>query len=171
MAPLLFLLAFGIIDFGRAMYYQNEITNAAREGARIAILGTNPCNAVYGPATASGACPAAGADTPAGPSVCSAIEGNASLIGNWSCGDVAPVNTIPATGKPGYAYVEVDQSSPLTNSCPSLGLANATTPRSGGNLLIMVTIHYYFRPITPIVSAFFPATFYLSSSVCARDEY
>jgi hypothetical protein len=40
-----------------------------------------------------------------------------------------------------------------------------------GNLLITVTIRYYFRPITPIVGALFPSSFYLSSSVCARDEY
>jgi Flp pilus assembly protein TadG len=37
--PLLLLLVFGIIDFGRALNAQIEITSAAREGARWAALG------------------------------------------------------------------------------------------------------------------------------------
>jgi hypothetical protein len=32
--PLLFLIVFGITEFGRAFYIQNALTNAAREGAR-----------------------------------------------------------------------------------------------------------------------------------------
>ncbi len=34
LAPLLFLLVFGIIEFGRAYNAQNTLTHAAREGAR-----------------------------------------------------------------------------------------------------------------------------------------
>ncbi len=33
-APLLFLLVFGVIDFGRVFFLYNNLTNAAREGAR-----------------------------------------------------------------------------------------------------------------------------------------
>ncbi len=33
-APLLFLLVFGIIDFGRVFFLYNNLTNAARDGAR-----------------------------------------------------------------------------------------------------------------------------------------
>jgi Flp pilus assembly protein TadG len=36
--PLLAFLTFGLLDFGRAYYFQVSITNAAREGARVAIL-------------------------------------------------------------------------------------------------------------------------------------
>jgi hypothetical protein len=36
--PLLTFLTFGLLDFGRAYYFQVAITNAAREGARSAIL-------------------------------------------------------------------------------------------------------------------------------------
>lgn len=168
-APLLLLLAFGIVDFGRAMYYQNEITNAAREGARIAILASNPCDSVYG--NPSGNCSTS--SSPPGPTVCGAIAGSASLIANWSCGDgsllLPGVAGSTQTSQPGWAYVEVDQST-STAACPAVG-SNPLTPRSAGNLMVLVTIHYYFRPVTPIISSFFPATFYLSSSVCARDEY
>ena len=37
-APVLFLLCFGMIDVGRAVMVQNLITNAARDGARTAVL-------------------------------------------------------------------------------------------------------------------------------------
>jgi Flp pilus assembly protein TadG len=37
--PLLLLLVFGVIDFGRALNAQVTITQAAREGARLAALG------------------------------------------------------------------------------------------------------------------------------------
>jgi Flp pilus assembly protein TadG len=37
-APLFFLLVFGMIEFGRAVMVQQVITNASREGARLAVL-------------------------------------------------------------------------------------------------------------------------------------
>ena len=36
--PLMFLVLAGIVDFGRAFFYQIQLTNAAREGARAAIV-------------------------------------------------------------------------------------------------------------------------------------
>src|SRR5436305_1125005 len=41
-APLLFLLIFGIVDFGRAIYYYVTISQAVDEGARVAIRGEPP---------------------------------------------------------------------------------------------------------------------------------
>jgi Flp pilus assembly protein TadG len=38
LAPILFLLIFGMIEYGRMVMVQQLITNAAREGARVAIL-------------------------------------------------------------------------------------------------------------------------------------
>src|SRR5262249_25698707 len=40
-APLLFLLIFGIIDFGRALNYYNELTQLAGQGARAAAVNRN----------------------------------------------------------------------------------------------------------------------------------
>ncbi|MBN1396196.1 MAG: pilus assembly protein [Pirellulales bacterium] len=37
-APVFFLLVFGMIEFGRMIMVQQVITNASREGARIAVL-------------------------------------------------------------------------------------------------------------------------------------
>jgi Flp pilus assembly protein TadG len=41
-APLLFLLLFGIIDFGRALDYYNQVTQLAGQGARAAAVYRNP---------------------------------------------------------------------------------------------------------------------------------
>jgi Flp pilus assembly protein TadG len=41
-APLLFALIFGIIDFGRALFLMNNLTAAVREGARLAAVQSDP---------------------------------------------------------------------------------------------------------------------------------
>jgi Flp pilus assembly protein TadG len=40
--PLLLLIVFGILDFGRAMNYENDATHLANEGARFAVVNSNP---------------------------------------------------------------------------------------------------------------------------------
>jgi len=41
-APILFLLVFGILDFGRALNYYNDLTQLAGQGARAAAVNRNP---------------------------------------------------------------------------------------------------------------------------------
>ena len=41
-APILFLLVFGILDFGRALNYYNQLTQLAGQGARAAAVSNNP---------------------------------------------------------------------------------------------------------------------------------
>jgi Flp pilus assembly protein TadG len=51
-APIFFLVLFGIIDFGRYVYYVQILNNAAREGARYAIVhGSNSLNPSGPPAS------------------------------------------------------------------------------------------------------------------------
>jgi hypothetical protein len=56
-APLFFLLLFAIIDFGRYVYYVQILNNAAREGARYAIvhgeLGLPPTGPPHDPSGAA----------------------------------------------------------------------------------------------------------------------
>jgi Flp pilus assembly protein TadG len=40
--PVLLLIVFGILDFGRAMNYENDATHLANEGARFAVVNSNP---------------------------------------------------------------------------------------------------------------------------------
>ena len=48
-APIFFLIMFAIIDFGRYVYYVQTINNAAREGARYAIVHGSDSLAPTGP--------------------------------------------------------------------------------------------------------------------------
>ena len=52
--PLLILLIGGIIDFGRAYFTQIELTNAAREGARAAVVSTASTADIEARANAAG---------------------------------------------------------------------------------------------------------------------
>ena len=45
-APLFFLMVFGMIEFGRMIMVQQVITNATREGARMAVLDGSTTSAV-----------------------------------------------------------------------------------------------------------------------------
>jgi hypothetical protein len=42
--PLLLLIVFGIVEFGRALFITNTLNNAARYGARLAVVSTTPLN-------------------------------------------------------------------------------------------------------------------------------
>src|SRR5882672_5962937 len=57
--PLLAFLTFGLLDFGRAYYFQVSITNAAREGARVGILNiyTGPQNPTCSTSNSWATCP------------------------------------------------------------------------------------------------------------------
>lgn len=58
--PVLLLVIAGIVDFGRAYFTQIELTNAAREGARAAVmlpLGSTPAPATEVPARVAAALP------------------------------------------------------------------------------------------------------------------
>ncbi|MEW5991733.1 MAG: TadE/TadG family type IV pilus assembly protein [Chloroflexota bacterium] len=60
--PILVLLIFGLLDLGRAIYAANAVANAARMGARTAIVNQNPLDVstrAAGQATALGIDPAA----------------------------------------------------------------------------------------------------------------
>jgi Flp pilus assembly protein TadG len=55
-APLFFLLLFGVIEAGRFIYYYEILSNASREGARYAIVnGQNTIGRSTGPATGTSA--------------------------------------------------------------------------------------------------------------------
>ncbi|WP_446666294.1 TadE/TadG family type IV pilus assembly protein [Flexivirga sp. B27] len=62
--PLFLVLIGGIVDFGRALFTEITLTNAAREGARSAMYGTSPlpragqaAGSVPGAQTSNNTCP------------------------------------------------------------------------------------------------------------------
>jgi Flp pilus assembly protein TadG len=90
--PLLLFLVFGIIDFGRALNAQITLTQAAREGARLAALGES--NVVSGTqAAASGLSPvnvSVVTSCPAG----AGAGVNAKVTATYSFTFVTPINAI-----------------------------------------------------------------------------
>lgn len=58
--PVLFLVIAGIVDFGRYFFTQIQVTNAAREGARAAVVSPNPDAAALTAITARALAGAAG---------------------------------------------------------------------------------------------------------------
>lgn len=169
LAPVILLLLFGIVDFGRALFIANELTNAAREGARVAVLDSNVCNTVVSNPN-SGVCTVD--PTLTGESVCAAILNEGQLISSFN-GCTDPSGRLPDPANSGTvdsAYVQVTQSS--SSACPSTGpTGTVSTPRSPGNRAVLVQIWYYYRALTPLVSNFFPSGYHLAASVCARPEY
>ena len=170
MAPVVLLLLFGIVDFGRALFIANELTNAAREGARVAVLSSNLCNTyVSNPSDTS-----CTADF-TGETVCQAIQNEGQLVSTFSgCTDTGPgTDTLPnpdTNGTLDTAYVQITQSADST--CPAIGSGGTVkTPRAIGHRAVLVQIWYYYRALTPIVSNFFQPGFHLNASVCARPEY
>lgn len=124
-APLFFLLIFAIIDFGRYVYYVQILNNAAREGARYAIVhGSNglPSSGPPAPGTVS-------AD-PTGNDVKKVVRDY--LVG------------VIGTG-----------TSVLDVSVCWLNQPTGTMPRCGGSNArgnpVEVTVDYQFRSVIPIV--------------------
>ena len=78
--PVFLLILFVIFDFGRAIYFYNANSNAAREGGRTAIINQYPdavrakaaqqATAVGLPITDPGGCPSGGGPTTAATGVC-----------------------------------------------------------------------------------------------------
>jgi Flp pilus assembly protein TadG len=89
--PVLLFLVFGIIDFGRALNAQITLTQAAREGARMAALGES--NVVSGTqAAATGLSPVSVTVTS-----CPANAGagvNAVVKASYSFSFITPINAI-----------------------------------------------------------------------------
>ena len=92
--PMLLLLVFGIIDFGRALNAQIVLTQAAREGSRLAALGESNANVTSGTkAAATGLSPVAvnvvtSCPTDAGAGV------NAKVQVSYTFSFITPINAI-----------------------------------------------------------------------------
>src|SRR5437016_11676322 len=100
-APLFFVLMLGLMEVGRAVFYYNVISNAAREGAREAILAYNQCsNATV--ATAP----------------CSALPSGSSLVG------VESAITRAGAGAVGFNFVNADQTTDTGSPVPCTPSAN-----------------------------------------------
>jgi Flp pilus assembly protein TadG len=136
-APVFFLLLFSIIEFGRAIYYVQILNNAAREGARYAIVhgneSTNPTGPPPGYPIQTNADPFAGA-------VKQVVRDYAiGVIGNVGTSDfvVTVCYVQPASG-PMYQC-------PDNNAGNDMGTGNNGRTNPPQN--VTVTLKYAYKPV------------------------
>jgi Flp pilus assembly protein TadG len=126
-APIFFLLVFGLIEFGRAVYTIQILDNAAREGARYAIVHGASSNCPSGPMPNGDAnyC------DPAGTKIASVVRRTAIGVGGVNSSDLVVTSRWCAN----------------VNTCTS-GLGNGTNAR---NQSVVVRVAYTYRTLLPLV--------------------
>ena len=164
-APILLLLIFGVVDFGRVIYIYGTINQAANEGARTAIR--------------------ASALLPTNNDVETAVKQHAvdvALANPCPNGPINPATTPPANQ--GWVYItEPDAPPSIETLAPSLenapggqpwatatGTCSATNP-AHDHAPIQVTIRYNFVPITPLIQQVTRDHIVISVSVTYKTEY
>jgi len=169
-APLLLLFIFGIVDFGRGIYYYVTMQQAVQEGARAAIRDSSPLpnDALVEQAVSSHA-------------VATFLANPCRNGPIYVTGQVPPPNQ-------GWIFITQPQSAsqPLTqvqdiNSVPpnapggeprnpSAGSCSAINPASQ-NTAIQVTIRYNFVPLTPVIQQLTKNSIILTAFTVYRTEY
>lgn len=172
-APILFFMIFAIVDFGRAVYYYVTISQAANEGARVAIVGEPPD---YLQSTDLQVLTAVQSH------IVSAQFGQDCVNGPISSNPQPPANTawVFITAYPPSTSQE--SPSPRPNAPGAQGqLSSTTTPPllsgcdqvndAAGNAPLQVSIYYNFQPLTPVLSTLLGGHIVISSWAVYQTEY
>ena len=169
-APVLLLLTFGIIDFGRALYFYVIADAAAQDGVRVAARATAPLptNALV-------------------ESAVSAHFPGATVIQYLTCFN----GPIPSSAPPdNEAYFFITEAGPTIGQAPqnnppfatanapggeapvaaSGGGCSAVNPAAGRQLL-QVTVEYGYVPVTPLISSLFSGRIVFRLQAVTRTEY
>jgi Flp pilus assembly protein TadG len=158
-------LCLGIIDGGRAFYYREAVTNAAREALRVAQSTGQQANANTvcggtGLGTATAHIPMQGAET-TGPLATIATRAGLESSGNGSTSTSAvarPTTTVTViwhcNGASAYTKSTATNSDPASSSSDS----------------VEVRVSYTFTLLTPLVDRLFP-NHTISSDVFGRVDY
>jgi len=178
-APIILLLTFGIIDFGRALYLYITLQQAANEGARVAVRASYFVDA-------NGTTHTWPNDT----DVSNAVQGHA-VIMNLANYPACPNGPLPnngvAKGSPALptmnsGWIFITDPSAAGNSYPNGprgGLGTYPAPGPGcnpiqpavGNEPIKVTIWYTFQPVTPIIQQVVGNNIVITAYAVYRAEY
>jgi hypothetical protein len=172
LAPIFVVFIIGLVDVSRAIYYYNVISDAAREGAREAILQSNQCSNQSPGATAGGiTCPTPpSGSTVVGPKAAmDRAAGGAlkfTILNATTDTGTAPActhldsnnNTVsgPALNQGCVWIFEVGSGTactPGTGPGPfdNYSLCNHNSLKASGNRDVTVEIEYSFAPITPLI--------------------
>lgn len=176
-APVILLLTFGIIDFGRALYLYITLQQAANEGARVAVRASDfidPSGAQH--------------QWPTDADVANAVQGHAVTM-NLANYPACPNGPLPNGGNPqGSPQLPAPNSGWIFITDPT-GAGQPNGPRGGigtypatspaclsvqdatGNEPIRVTLWYAFSPITPIIQQVVGNNIVISAYAIYRAEY
>jgi hypothetical protein len=151
--PVLAFLTFGLVDFGRAYYFQVAVTNAAREGARAAIL-----NIYTGPQTPACVSPSF--------STCP-VQTDANII-NAVNSELTYSGITPKS----ITICPPHDSTMSTAGCPDS--TNRVDDWNGGtttNYYVNVNVKYDFQLYTPMMQQLLGNPITMSVSVQMRTNY
>lgn len=180
-APIILLLTFGIIDFGRALYLYITLQQAANEGARVAVRASYFIDPSGNPHT-----------WPTDTDVANAVQGHA-VIMNLANNPACPNGPLPNGGipqgsaqlpAPNTGWIFITDASTAGNGYPNGprgGLGSYPPPNSGagcnnvvpatGNEAIKVTLWYSFQPITPLIQQAVGNNIVITAYAVYRAEY
>lgn len=168
-SPVLLLLTFGIIDFGRAMYFYVAIAETAREVARVAVHSSGDVNSAG--ATAWAALPTDAdlntifeSHTPGLVTATPACP-NGPITGSPPVNDAYLYVTAPSGAVAGSANAPGGE-----NAAAASGSCSAIVPASG-QVQLTVTVQYNYAPLTPLVSNVIGNHVLLAASATVRTEY
>ncbi len=150
LAPVLTLLVFGLLDFGRAAYFQAESTDAARDGARVfaAAVTATDGTVIGGPGYGA---------------ICQEVTNDLNNFAHVTCHQVS---TPPpyALGSEDYPSTPDADTALALIYCGDAADCQSTTHSSdlcdtsdspAQHTCGSVTVYYGFRLLTPLISSLF----------------
>lgn len=149
--PLLTFLTFGLLDFGRAYYFQVSVTNAAREGARVAIL-----NIYTGPQSPTCSSPYATCPVQTDTAIVNAVNGELTYSG------IAPKSV---------TICPPHDSSMSTSGCPNTNDRVDLWLNGTDNYYVTVNVKYDFQLYTPLMQQLLGNPITMSVTVQMRTNY
>ncbi len=167
-APILLLMLFGILDFGRLIYIYGTLVEAANEGARIAIKASSPLPSNLDVQTA-------------------AKNASQSLYLATSCpnGPLPPITGAGSANPPaGQGWIFITEPNPpsTVETSPAYdapggqapanatGSCSAVSPFSSGTYPLQVTVRFNYAFFTPLLEQLAP-TFTLQAYATDYTEY
>jgi Flp pilus assembly protein TadG len=150
-APLFFILLMGVFDFGRAIFYYNQLAHAAREAARYAIVLDN--------------------ENQTDVQIRSQAQVDMFTVLMDSCTSATPGDLCtpvpPASAAVGTVYVSV---SPAYDARVAIQ-GQAAVSGSTRNYPVTVTLYYIFQPSVPVIQQLVGSKIRLSASSTVITQY
>jgi Flp pilus assembly protein TadG len=160
--PVVLLLGLAVADVGRAFFYHEAVSNAARQALRIAVLDIQQ-------AAGNTACAGGGSSASLSTTIPPASGNTLSTIGN----EVALEST--ATGFPAASSIAGATLTVTWHCAANVAVTNAsatsTDPSNTGSDAIEVQITYPMPLITPFLANFVASPIQVTTDVQGRSQY